>query len=126
MSYEYPITIKTNIRTKQQFREINFNVIIKEYSIYLRKLVFKMISDDKNKRPNANDAFDELEVIELFMNNSRNKILKKCLDELNKSLDNYQYFKDEVNNNIQNQNNSSFGEKYFDNVVWNNPHYYGN
>ena len=60
-----------------------------------------MIRDDKNKRPNANDTFDELEVIEIVTNNSENKILKQCLDELNESLDNNPYFKDELNNNNQ-------------------------
>ena len=52
------------------------------YNVYLRRLVIKMLDYDINKRPNARDSFDELEIIELFIKSPKNKIIKKVLKEI--------------------------------------------
>ena len=66
------------------------------YNVYLRRLVIKMLNYDVNKRPNASDSLDELEIVELFVKSPSNKIIKKVLREL------------KLNDNKKNNNNQNF------------------
>ena len=79
MSYEKPNVVKKGSSKKN----IDFFSMSPIYNIYLRRLVIKMLNDDKNERPSASDILDELQIIELFIDNPKNKILKKVLRELN-------------------------------------------
>ena len=82
MSYENPIKI-TNNSNGEKIRKIRYENIHRKYEMYLKNLILRMIKDESNLRPTASEAYDELEVIEIFMCKPHNKVLKKCLDDLN-------------------------------------------
>jgi len=82
MTYKNPIKIKKDSISKKAYRDIDFFSMDYIYNVYLRRLVIKMLNYDINKRPNARDSFDELEIIELFIKSPKNKIIKKVLKEL--------------------------------------------
>ena len=82
MSYENPIIITKN-SLGEKTRHVKTENIHKSYIFYLQKLILRMVNDNPNLRPKASEAYDELEVIEIFMQKPNNKILQKCLDDLN-------------------------------------------
>jgi hypothetical protein len=86
MSYENPISIIKN-SAGEKSRILKLEKVHQKYDIYLRNLIERMIDDDPKLRPNSSDAYDELEVIEIFKTKPNNKILKKSLDELNSELE---------------------------------------
>jgi serine/threonine protein kinase len=97
MSKEYPIRLKGK-------RNIIRDKIAPNYNIYLKKLVLRMISNDINSRPFANEALYEIENIEEFIRNPKNKIIQNYLEELNKSKDSEFKAPQIIKNNFQ-QNN---------------------
>ena len=105
MPFRYPIILFNNIRT------IDFNNINNTYNFFLRKLVFKLLYHDNNKNKNkklsANDAYNELEIIEIYSNNPNNNIAINCLNEINKNIS--ENSKNEKNlNTANNENNLSY------------------
>ena len=64
MSKEYPIKIIVNPMNNQKIREINDKNMFDCYNSYLKELVLKMLNQKYILRPKANDALDELELIE--------------------------------------------------------------
>ena len=100
MSYENPIIITTNSKGKK-IRNIKKENIHKNYNPYLQKLILRMIENDPNLRPTSSEAYDELEIIEIFIDKPNNKIIKRCLDELNKN-----------NNSMSNDNYNKINKKF--------------
>ena len=100
MSYENPILITTNA-FRQKTRSVKTENIHKKYDSYLKKLILRMMNDNPNLRPTASDAYDELELIEIFMDRPNNKIIKKCLDDLNKN-----------NNSMSDEHYNKINKKY--------------
>ena len=100
MSFKHVIALSKNIRT------IDFNTIINTYNFYLRKLVFKLLygSNNKNKKLSANDAYNELEIIEIYINNPDNIIAMNCLTEINKNISENSKNEKSLNNDNQSQN----------------------
>ena len=84
MSYNNPISVKTNNGIKKRY--LNKENIHKKYNKYLKKLIFRMIEDKPELRPTSNDAYDELEVIEILKDKPNNKIFIKSLEKANKSF----------------------------------------
>ena len=80
MSKEFPISIEKNIRkiVQDNIKEI--------YNEYLIKLVKRMILFDRNMRPSASDALEELNKIEIIIKNPDNPDLKEVLDRKNQIL----------------------------------------
>ena len=79
MSFRYPIEIM-NINGKKK-RVIHIKYMLNHYNEYLRNLVLRMINDIKEYRPNANDAYDELAMIEKYIENpEKNESFKSILD----------------------------------------------
>ena len=98
MSYENP-RIKDE-KNKDNYL-VNKKAINESYNTYLKNLVFRMLNEDKNVRPNGKEVLDELGIIEFYINNPKNQMIKNFLEEKNKpKSQNIQ------NNNDNNQNNS--------------------
>ena len=107
MSREKPIKLFNINGISQRF--INITKIDQSYNIYLRKLVLRMINEDQNLRPYANQAYDELINIEELIKNPNNNFLKKKLDEVN-NLNFNQSQNNQINfnnNNMNFQNNQN-------------------
>jgi hypothetical protein len=100
MSYENPISVIKNSAGEKK-RKIKEENIHKKYTPYLRDLVLRMIKDDPKLRPTSNEAYDELEVIEIYKSIPNNKIIKKSLDELNKQNKSIPDQKGKENKNFQ-------------------------
>ena len=100
MSYENPIIITTYSKGKK-IRDIKKGNIHQNYNPYLQKLILRMIEDDPNLRPTSSEAYDELEIIEIFIDKPNNKIIERCLDELNKN-----------NNSMSNDNYNKINKKF--------------
>ena len=101
MSYENPISVKKNAEGVKT-RKLNVKNMHAKYDPYLQKLVLRMIKDDPKLRPTSSDAYDELEVIEIFKGSPNNKIIKKSLDKKNYPFDSESDKKNnEVNKNYQ-------------------------
>lgn len=114
MSFRHPITVSNKIRT------IDFNSIINTYNFFLRKLVFKLLYKDnnKNKKLSANDAYNELEIIEIYINNPNNIIAINCLTEINKNIS--ENSKNEMNlNTVNNENNLNYQIFPYINLLFN-------
>ena len=121
MSFKYPIIVSNKIRT------IDFNTIINTYNFYLRKLVFKLLYRDnnKNKKLSANDAYNELEIIEIYINNPDNIIAMNCLKEINKNIS--ENSKNEKSlNTANNENNLSYQIFPYINLLFNRNFYLQN
>ena len=71
----------TIIRTINKDELMNNN----NYNIYLKKLVLRMINDNKNMRPFAANAFYELEIIEKLVKNPDDYMAKLYLENVNDS-----------------------------------------
>jgi len=114
MSFKHPIKIVNKNRT------INFNNINNSYNFFLRKLVFKLLYGDKNKNEklSSNDAYNELEIIEIYINNPNNIIAKNCLEEINKNIS--ENMKKEIDLNLaNNENNLSYQIFPYNNLLFN-------
>ena len=82
MSKEYPIKLIKNITNVLKFdRNVNIGKMDKIYNIYLRALILRMLSNNMEGRPYANQAYEELEKIEQFINNPNDYQIKDYLDE---------------------------------------------
>ena len=64
MSKTFPIIMRKFRNTKKTYREINSNNIWDIYNKSLKKLVLKMINEDKLLRPSSEEAYKELLEIE--------------------------------------------------------------
>ena len=82
MSRHYPITLINNPNPNQSLKNVDIHHIDNSYNIYLRKLVLRMIEKDKNKRPYAMQAYEELCFIEEYINNPNNEQNKKFVIRL--------------------------------------------
>ena len=101
MSYENPI-----IKDDKNINYVNKDVINESYNTYLKKLVLRMLNEDKNLRPNGKEILDELSIIEFYQNNPTNLLIKNFLDERNKpKLKEIKRSKNVQINNDNNQNN---------------------
>ena len=106
MSYENP---RIEDKKKKNNYYINKNAINESYNTYLKKLVIKMLNEDKNLRPNGKEVLDELEIIEFFINNPKNQMIKNFLEEKDKPKiqeNNESQIIQNNNNNNNNQNNN--------------------
>ena len=74
----YPIKLKN----KKRFI-ISKDIDIKMYNEYLIKLIKRMILENPSLRPNAKDAFEELNYIEIFINDPNNISAINFLKEKN-------------------------------------------
>jgi len=113
MSYENPILVTKNSKGGKD-RKLCIENMHQEYNPYLQKLILRMVKDDPKVRPTSSHTYDELEVIEIFKDKPNNKIIKKCLDELNKEFNN--------NINLQNNNNKLYHSKSFNQNDYNINH----
>jgi len=77
-------------------------LLMKVIILYLKKLVLRMLNEDKNLRPNGKEALDELEIIEFSINNPKNQMIKNFLEEDKSKL---KKNNESQNNNVNNQNN---------------------
>ena len=84
MSYENPIVITKNPLGKKIREQLKFENIHKKYNSYLQNLIKRMVKDEPELRPTSSEAYDELELIEISKEYSKNKLIKKLLDGLNK------------------------------------------
>ena len=84
MSYDNPIKVQPN-SSGEKSRYIEIDNIHKKYDSYLKNLILRMVKNEPNLRPTSSEAYDELEFIEKLMDKPNNKIIKRCLDELNKN-----------------------------------------
>ena len=82
MSKEKTISVK-KINADEINRKIYKNKMDQSYNIYLRKLVIRMISQYKEIRPTAQEAYDELIKIEEIIANPEKLEIKKQLDDIN-------------------------------------------
>ena len=132
MSYENP-RIKDEKKKNNYY--VNKNAINEGYNTYLKKLVIRMLNDDKNLRPNGKEVLDELEIIEFFINNPKNLMIKNFLEEkdklkINNESQNIQNNNDNNQNNNQplnNNLNNNFGaqnQNMFNNDQFINTNYY--
>ena len=78
ISNNYPIKL-----IKDKRRIISNDIDILKYNEYLIKLIKRMISENPSLRPNAKDAFEELNFIEIFINDSNNIYATNFLKEKN-------------------------------------------
>lgn len=86
MSYDNPISVKKIGKDEEKKRYLKVENMHKKYNEYLKNLILRMIKDKPELRPTASDAYDELEVIEIFKDKKNNKIFKRCLEKANKSF----------------------------------------
>ena len=106
MSTENPIKISRINNSSKPLRKINTNLINPSYNKYLKELVLLMINDNPNMRPNAKQAYYNLEEIEnmiyakkLNRNLTEGKFTsifnphKKETTQFSKNTDNYPYQK---------------------------------
>ena len=107
ISIEYPIQLLTDLNTKKADRKINFNNIYNNYNVYLKKLVLRMANNNKNLRPNSKEALEELEIIEKFIINPKQKYKDYLDKKYSEQLQNKNNINsnNNVNQNINNQNN---------------------
>jgi len=66
MSYDNPISVKKIGKDEEKKRYLKVENMHKKYNEYLKNLILRMIKDKPELRPTASDAYDELEVIEIF------------------------------------------------------------
>ena len=78
ISNSYPIKF-----IKDKRRIISNDIDTLKYNEYLIKLIKRMISENPSLRPNAKDAFEELNFIEIFVNDSNNMYATNFLKEKN-------------------------------------------
>ena len=78
ISNNYPIKL-----IKDKRRIISNDIDTLKYNEYLIKLIKRMISENPSLRPNAKDAFEELNFIEIFINDSNNIYATNFLKEKN-------------------------------------------
>ena len=99
MSRHFPISLFRNKITNEVFRDIKTDMD-SSYSIYLRKLVLRMISEDPNRRPFASNALDKLIFIEKFINENNEKYIKYIieLEDIGTKLSDFE----EIKNNGKN------------------------
>ncbi len=112
MSYENPILVTKDLKGKKN-RSLKFEYMHQKYNPYLKTLIVRMAQDEEKLRPTSSEAYDELEVIEIFKSKPNNKIIKKCLDELNSEL--------EMIKKKENKENKNFKKMLTDsNINYNN------
>ena len=73
MSESYPITLTRLPNFQNAIRNVSADKMDKKYDINLKNLVLKMIDNNKEERPFANQALQMLENIEQMINNQNNK-----------------------------------------------------
>ena len=78
ISNNYPIRL-----IKDKRRIISNDIDTLKYNEYLIKIIKRMISENPSLRPNAKDAFEELNFIEIFINDSNNIYATNFLKEKN-------------------------------------------
>jgi serine/threonine protein kinase len=101
MSYENPI-----IKDDKNNEYVDKKAINECYNIYLKKLVLRMLNEDKNLRPNGKEILDEIALIEFYQNNPINLLIKNFLDERNEpKIKEIKKSKNVQINNINNQHN---------------------
>ena len=101
MSYNSPIKFYLNNKTNKSFRKINSDNINKKYNINLQNLVRSMLKDDPKLRPNAQQAFSELQNIEKIINSNKNMISHNPSKQFYKKYQNTETYN---NNNISDNN----------------------
>ncbi len=124
MSYENPI-----IKDDKNINYVNKDVINESYNTYLKKLVLRMLNEDKNLRPNGKEILDELSIIEFYQNNPTNLLIKNFLDEINKpKLKEIKRSKNVQINNDNNQNkyNQSLNDSPINNNNYQNQYTFNN
>ena len=116
MSYENPI-----IKDDKNINYVNKDIINESYNTYLKKLVLRMLNEDKNLRPNGKEILDELSIIEFYQNNPTNLLIKNFLDERNKPK--LKEIKRSKNVQINNDNNQNKYNQSLNNSPINNNNY---
>ena len=108
MSKNNPISFKKNPYTNKQERNINISSVDNSYNQYLVKLVKRMINENMNLRPFANQVYEELIDIEEYIKNPNNNSLKNKLDKWNEpklQSINHLFTNMNIQNNLDFQNN---------------------
>ena len=83
------------------------------------------MTKNKNKKLSANDAYNELEIIEIYINNPDNIIAMNCLKEINKNIS--ENSKNEKSlNTANNENNLSYQIFPYINLLFNRNFYLQN
>ena len=137
MCFRIPIKI-IDLENEEIDRKIIKEYMFKHYNEYLRNLVLRMVDNDKEFRPSAREAMDELIMIEKYIENpGGNSSIKSELDKkkdfgnikkahtqkINRTLqgnqNNFQY-----NRNNQGYQNNVYGQNNFNNP--NNQYYHRN
>ena len=110
VSKDIPIKMKPT-------RVINQNLVfVDKYNPYLIKLIKRMILVDPRLRPDAANAYEELQKIEAFIKDPNNQLLKQYLDDKN-NPQNYksQTIKQNISFQQNNKNNNINNQKYNNN-----------
>ena len=126
MSTEFPIKFNNN-----NIRIVDKNKMDPRYNDFLRKLVLRMVNDNINIRPFANEALEEIKMIEENIKNPDNPFYRSILENKNKPQ-NFkipQIIKDDFqiinqnntqNNQINMQNNGNNLRNSANNINFNN------
>ena len=119
MSEEYPINLMNQQTINNVIRKVNINKMDNKYNIYLKKLVLKMINYNQNLRPYANEALNELEIIEKIIKYPNNLNYKKQLDALYSNENNRNNFQQNNQININNSNQNIVNQNIQNNMQQN-------
>ena len=116
MSFKNPIEILKQKGSKKKGRNIRKEYLLSHYyNKYLRNLVLRLIYDYRDIRPSAKDSYEELLLIEKYIEDpENNKTLKSILDskfDATIEVDN-----NTNNNNNQINNNTNTGTNIYNNM----------